>query len=250
MGWRVAAMTSRGARHEKTGQPCQDAHGWRAWPDGTLAIAVADGAGSASLAEVGAAIAVQSALKFLETTITSPAPKEGFLWRAWLEQTMQMAREAVVAEAMSRHRPLRDFATTLLLMLASPNLVAAAQIGDGAVVVAAPDSPLECVTRPAIGGEYLNETLFLTSGDSLAQVQYGVRETAVRQLAVFSDGLQMLALKMPAATPHAPFFNPLWRLVEPQANPVASGESLAQFLKSPRLAERTDDDLTLVLAAL
>ena len=242
-------MTARGVRHEKTGQPCQDAHGWRTWPDGILAVAVADGAGSASLAEVGAAIAVQTAIQFLQTTLPTPAPQEAFLWRTWLEQTMLVAREAVVMEAMARHRPLRDFATTLLLLLASPRLVAAAQVGDGAVVVSGQDSPLECVTRPSAGGEYINETMFLTSGEALEQVQYGVREIKVRQLAVFSDGLQMLALKMPGATPHAPFFNPLWRLVEPQADPVASGESLARFLKAPRLAERTDDDLTLVLAA-
>jgi len=154
-----------------------------------------------------------------------------------------------VMEALARHRPLRDFATTLLLMLASPRLLVAAQVGDGAVVVSGENSRLECITHPASGGEYLNETLFLTSEEVLERVQYGVHDAPVKHLAVFSDGLQMLALKMPGASPHAPFFNPLWRLVEPQANPVASSESLAHFLKSPRLAERTDDDLTLVLAA-
>ena len=242
-------MAARGARHEKSGAPCQDAHAWRVWPNGMLAIAVADGAGSASLAEVGSAVAVQTALAFIHKTLPTPVPHEKSLWRAWLGQTLQITREAVVAEAMSRHRPLRDLATTLLLILASRDLAVAAQVGDGAAVVNGPHSGLEALTRPPSGGEYLNETLFLTSAEALDRVQYGVHDGPVKQLAAFSDGLQMLALKMPEGIPHGPFFNPLWRLVEPQTNPVAGTESLARFFKSPRLLERTDDDLTLVLAA-
>ena len=248
-GWRVAAMAARGARHEKSGAPCQDAHGWRAWPNGMLAIAVADGAGSASLAEVGSAVAVQTALAFIHKTLPTPVPRVESLWRAWLGQTMQVTREAVVAEAMSRHRPLRDLATTLLLILASRDLAVAAQVGDGAAVVNGPGPALAALTRPPSGGEYLNETLFLTSAEALNQVQYGVHDAPVSQLAAFSDGLQMLALKMPGGIPHGPFFHPLWRLVEPRTDPVAGTESLARFFKSPRLLERTDDDLTLVLAA-
>jgi hypothetical protein len=34
-----------------------------------------------------------------------------------------------------------------------------------------------------------------------------------RHVAVFSDGLPMLALKMPVGSPHAPFFMPLFHFM-------------------------------------
>lgn len=49
--WRVAAASVRGTTHEKTGQPCQDAHCWEQLPESVLVAAVADGAGSAALGE-------------------------------------------------------------------------------------------------------------------------------------------------------------------------------------------------------
>jgi hypothetical protein len=67
-------------------------------------------------------------------------------------------------------------------------------------------------------------------------------------LALFSDGLQMLALKMPPGTPHPPFFAPLMRFVAQTRDRATAEEHLRGFLQSPRIAERADDDLTLVLA--
>ncbi|NJK69758.1 MAG: protein phosphatase 2C domain-containing protein, partial [Microcoleus sp. SU_5_3] len=56
--WQVVAASVTGTSHEKRSQPCQDAHCWRLLPNNVLAAAVADGAGSAALAEIGAKIAV------------------------------------------------------------------------------------------------------------------------------------------------------------------------------------------------
>jgi serine/threonine protein phosphatase PrpC len=60
--WRVVGASVVGTAHEKTGQPCQDAHGWRILPDNVLIAAVADGAGSAALGEIGAQVAVRAVL--------------------------------------------------------------------------------------------------------------------------------------------------------------------------------------------
>ena len=60
----------------------------------------------------------------------------------------------------------------------------------------------------------------------------------------------MLALKMPEATPHAPFFSPLFRFMAQVADEAAAKEQLEAFRCSERVRERTDDDLTLLLAAL
>ncbi|GIW78307.1 MAG: hypothetical protein KatS3mg105_0114 [Gemmatales bacterium] len=58
----------------------------------------------------------------------------------------------------------------------------------------------------------------------------------------------MLALKMPQATPHPAFFSPLLRLLAETPKLDHAEAQLEGFLLSPRIAERSDDDLTLVLA--
>jgi hypothetical protein len=70
------------------------------------------------------------------------------------------------------------------------------------------------------------------------------------KIAVFSDGLQRLALNMAANTAHDPFFTPFFTVLS--AATAAQEEllqtELAQFLQSPAVNERTDDDKSLVLA--
>jgi hypothetical protein len=60
----------------------------------------------------------------------------------------------------------------------------------------------------------------------------------------------MLALKIPPGIPHAPFFSPLFQFVTDMTDAVVANEQLGTFLRSPRVTERADDDLTLFLAAL
>jgi hypothetical protein len=98
-------------------------------------------------------------------------------------------------------------------------------------------------------GEYVNETTFLTSPEALQTAQVGVWRGMPRYIAAFSDGLQMLALKMPAGLPHAPFFTPLFRFVASMTDATDAQDQLATLLRSPRVREHTDDDVTLLLAA-
>jgi len=251
--WQVVGTSVRGTSHEKTGLPCQDAFAWERTPHGILIAAVADGAGTAALADVGATLAARTAVSTLRAAASGDTgglldafPEEP-PWESLLRHAVQAALAAVEAEAASRQTKLRDLASTLIVVAATPDLVAAAQIGDGAAVVADDAGTLRAVTAPA-SGEYLNETVFLTSPGALDALQCVVWRGRAAHLAVFSDGLQMLALKMPAATPHAPFFAPLFRFAAGQgADPDASGE-LAGFLSSAGVRQRTDDDLTLLLA--
>ncbi len=244
----MLAASVRGASHERTRQPCQDALVWRVCKPGCLCAAVADGAGSAPLAEVGSSIAARAACDSLETFLAhAPAPPDEPALRKALEGAMAAARKALEDEAKKRECPLRDLATTLCLLVAGPRLAGAAQIGDGAVLAGERTPDLATLTRPA-SGEYLNETVFLTADDALAQVQYTVRPGAFRQAALFSDGLQMLALKLPDGAPHAPFFTPLFQYLAAAEDLAHAGGQLQAFLQSPRITQRTDDDLTLLLA--
>ena len=89
----------------------------------------------------------------------------------------------------------------------------AAQIGDGAIVV--DDGELRPATWPA-QGEYANSTHFLTDGDALDNVQCAVLGP-VRRIALFSDGLQALALHYASRAAHEPFFAPFFSYLETAA---------------------------------
>lgn len=243
--WHVVGACVAGLSHIRSGQPCQDACLREILPDGTLLIAVADGAGSRPLADVGAALAVQTALAETRRLLTEQ-PLAAIDWSALLQTAFAAARTAIEAEAARRNSPAVDLAATLLLAVATTELIAVGQVGDGAVVVRTGDD-IAAVTAPA-HGEYINETTFLTSPDALEKAQWVVRSERIDALAVFSDGLQMLALKMPQGTAHVPFFRPLFSFAARSLEPLEAEHQLRAFLQSPRITARADDDLTLVLA--
>ena len=255
-GWRVVAGSVRGTSHEKTGQPCQDAHHWQQLPSGILVAAIADGAGSAILGEVGATVATQAAVQVMESQLRlqnledeERSPGCSDRYRELLHNALKAALIEVEAEALRQQAKVRDLAATLILVIATPALVAAAQVGDGAAVVGDAAGELQALTAPQ-HGEYINETTFLISADALETAQVNVWSGAATHIAVFSDGLQRLALKLPAGNPHAPFFSPLFRFITDTTDAAIAQEQLMAFLHSPRITERTDDDLTLLLATL
>lgn len=249
--WRVVAASVRGTSHIKSGLPCQDALRWQTARGGWLLAALADGAGSASLAEVGAGIAVDRGIEALSAQVESRSKSHAAAdeeWRAGLVAALTSAREAVLDAARERKVEARELASTLTLLAVSPEIAVAAQIGDGAALASAPPEALACLTRPMVA-EYLNETTFLISETALESAQTVVRRGRWRHASLLCDGLQLLALRLPEGTPHARFFDPLFGFVDRAADLTAASRELNAFLQSQRITERTDDDLTLLLAA-
>lgn len=245
--WRVVSASVSGTSHNSSGQPCQDAYHWEILPECVLVAAVADGAGSAALGEVGATVAAQTAVETVCTHIKLRSLKYDEDWRSLVADALQTAQMAVEAEAAARQVKVRDLATTLILVVVTPELVAAVQVGDGAAVVGDRQGNIIALTAPQ-SGEYINETTFLISPDVVEVAQVTVWHGTTAHIALFSDGLQMLALKLPEGTPHAAFFSPLFRFVEETTDENQAQEQLVAFLRSPRVTARTDDDLTLLLA--
>jgi serine/threonine protein phosphatase PrpC len=165
-------------------------------------------------------------------------------------ETFQNARTALEQLGEEHDEPLRSFATTLTCLVATPEQLVVGQLGDGAVVAVGEDGDLNTVTTLQ-RGEYANETNFLTQDQALDLVTIQVIDEQVQALAVMSDGLTRLALKRPNNEPHPPFFKPLFAFVESSASsndPAQANDALIEFLTSPRVCERTDDDKALVLA--
>jgi hypothetical protein len=241
--WRVIGASVRGTSHARGDVACQDAHAWRRLPGGALALAVADGAGSAAHAEAGARAAAAAAVDALAAA--APTVHDGG-WTALLDAALAAALNAVESAAAARGVEPRELSTTLIACVLAADSVTVAQVGDGAVIAAEGDG-MRALTVPA-SGEFANETVFLTSPGAVEAAQRTAWRGSARHLAVFTDGLQGLALKHPARTPHEPFFAPLFAFAAEQRDTQGAEAQLAAFLSGPRVTARSDDDITLVLA--
>ena len=241
--WRVIGASVRGTSHARGDVACQDAHAWRRLPGGALALAVADGAGSAAHAEAGARAAAAAAVDALAAAASTV--RDGG-WTALLDAALAAALNAVEAAAAARGVEARELSTTLIACVLAADSVTVAQVGDGAVI-AAEGEGMRALTVPA-SGEFANETVFLTSPGAVEAAQRASWRGTARHLAIFTDGLQGLALKHPAKTPHEPFFVPLFAFAAEARDAHDAEAQLADFLSGPRVTARSDDDITLVLA--
>jgi len=262
-GWRWAAASIAGTSHRAAGTDCQDAHAAAVRSDGVLVAAVADGAGSAPHSARGAAVAAAAAVGTLlrdggpaggGSEGTRAADRDVEARRARdaerLAAALQAARAAVQVLADAEGWPVRDLACTLSCAIVRPEGVLAAQIGDGLIVAVGPDGVVTAVTMPQ-RGDYANETTFLTSEGAVAAALDAMTRADVDVAAVvlLTDGLLRLALDVATATPHAAFFQPLARFAAAIDDVEKATAHLAAFLDSPRVRARTDDDLTLLVAA-
>lgn len=249
-GWHLAAAQKRGTSHETTGEVCQDVYGLAMLSPEILVMAIADGAGSAKYAEVGAGLAVSKGLEELCARLDEAGDGlDETNLKDILYAALAAARDAVETEAAARQVSAHELAATLILVIVRPELIAAAQVGDGATVIADESGKLIGLTLPPLE-EYINETTFITSAEALRTAQTLVWRGRAARLAALSDGLQLLCLKWPERLPHEAFFAPLFHFIGSAADELQADHELANFLSSEKIKELTDDDLTLVLASL
>ena len=248
--WQVVAASVCGTSHIKNSQLCQDAHHWQVLPNSILIAAVADGAGSATLGKVGAMVAVKTAIKYISTQdVDQEILRNDAAVRSLLLDTIVASKQAVEDEAVGCSSSSQDLATTLIIVVATPEMGAVAQIGDGMAVVKDTQGNLIALTTPD-HGEYINQTTFLTTVDALYTTQVKIYREPITNIGLLTDGLQMLAMNMAGGEPHNPFFAPLFEFVSKAEDQTVASEQLVNFLRSERITQRTDDDLTLVLAGL
>jgi hypothetical protein len=213
-----------------------------------LVLACADGAGSAEFSQEGSRLAclkvVEEAARFVNEGGSVAAMDDGTL-PLWFEQ----AAENIAVQAELEQRKPRDYACTLLVAILDDSGSAFAQLGDGAIVTGHVDQAYAPVFWPQ-SGEYANTTYFITEPEHLNHIQVELRSAPVEEVALFTDGLQMLALRFDDQSAHSPFFFPMFQ----QLRRESPGEvdrlvaPLAEFLNSPPVNARTDDDKTLLLA--
>ena len=251
MTWRLVAASVKGSSHAASNTPCQDSN-WASPNEGdatlpVLCAFVADGAGSACRGGDGAEIAMSAAAQFLKKRIRYG----GFVAdETVLLECMDEVRRQIQLSAEAASLTPRDYACTFLGVVSAASRTALIQIGDGGIVV----DFGEGLSLPIVpmSGEYANMTYFVTDEDATTHVQTRAFPSGLKNLAVFTDGVQRLAINMAANTPHAPFFAKFFQVLSQAAleDEEMLQDALLAFLSSEPVSAKTDDDRTLVLASL
>lgn len=248
MMWKVLAKSVQGSSHKRLQTVCQDAcqtalHQVGGLP--VLVLAASDGAGSAEHSDIGSQIACRAiqdriAEKLRDQADFLPITQDEAL--SWYEYV----RAEIQQEAEARSVPTRELACTLLVAVIGESGAAFCQIGDGAIVIR-DQTELRPVFWPQ-SGEYANTTNFITSSRIDQDLMFEWYAAPIDDVSMFTDGLQSVALNYATRRAHQPFFAPLLDALRKQLDPVELLGPLQSFLESTNLTDRTDDDLTLILA--
>lgn len=221
-----------------------------------ILIAIAsDGAGSAKWGDVGSRlicnIIKQEILGFLE---------KGFHLRDITRETaagwIEIFLDEVFNIGKDRGKTIRDYACTLVGAIIGLHEEVYFQIGDGAIVVLPRHYPKEykCIFWPQ-RGEYANTTFFATEEDAVDKhLKFRgteAEEDEIINIAVFTDGIQHLALHYESRSPYPGFFKPVFKALDylKIKNTEEINTFLEAFLSSNKINDKTDDDKTLIMAA-
>lgn len=244
--WVVIGASVQGTAHIRLSLPCQDAHAYRVINADVVVAAVADGLGSAALANVGAGLAVSRAVACLERAFNEPKPPDEISWPRLVRESFILARQELEDEALRNQAELRDYATTLILTVLGPNGLVVGHIGDGAVVAAMEDGSLVLVSGPQ-NDEYINVTYPLTMPEAAEQAEYITLSEKILAVALLTDGIQGVSIRSVDNSPHLPFFDPLFRQLPGVKDELKASQNLAEFMASRQISSHTDDDKTLLL---
>jgi hypothetical protein len=265
--WLLTGGTALGSAHADSGLACQDSVAWWTKDDGqqgalVAVAALADGAGSARLAEIGSQTAVAHVIRlakclagvaepadddersFLKAASEcSVAPEDADAEAVCLATALfAAARRAIHQAALDRETDLQDLATTLMIALVTTQSLVVGQVGDGVIGVRLRTGEVIGPAAPQ-RGEYANEATFITSGDDLPEISLAsLAVSDVDAFGISSDGMRLLITSNPVAgTPYSPFFDDVFAA-------VASGmgsDALTRFLEQAE--DRTGDDKSLVI---
>ncbi|WP_448266952.1 PP2C family serine/threonine-protein phosphatase [Nostoc sp. DSM 114159] len=250
MNWKAVARYEIGTSHQKQGIGCQDYGDYRILND-VIVGAVADGAGSAKHSDVGSRLTVETVLKCFSEINEFPQKQDSQpLCKEEAQKVFAEIVNKVITElqkqADEEDYSVNDLACTLLVFVATPDWVAAMQIGDGFIVMRSQESEYQLLFQPD-KGEFANETTFITSTNALKEMQVEVISEKQEFICASTDGLEKVAIRLSDWQPFSPFFKPLEEYLHEPVNPEDEDKYLIEFLNSERLNSRTDDDKTLLL---
>ncbi len=243
--WQAVGQSAQGTSHVASSTPCQDAQEYRAFDTGEGAgciIAVSDGAGSAAKADIASKLATVTAIEEFIAMEKHPSS----INRDDMLAVFQKVRERLLEAAKNDGAEWRDYSCTLLIAGLSSTTCVFAQVGDGCIVTGN-ESGFKAVTWPH-NGEFANQTTFVVSSTFPAALQFESMQRDFDFVALFTDGIQDLALTYATKTVHDRFFPSFRNGLLKAEDTTSLLIPLLQFLNSSAVNQRTDDDKTLAMA--
>lgn len=245
--WRWALASKIGTSHLRMGTRKQDATSCFSYESKDTSIVcaiVADGAGSAPFGGEGASLVCRILKESVKTHYlnSNGLPSSELVW-SWID----CIRDSLTLAAENRSIKKQSFASTLVFLLIMEDKLLVAHIGDGAIVGRKADF-WEALSWPE-NGEYASTTYFITD-DPFPNARIFELKGEYDAFALFTDGIEDLALDQMNKVPHSPFFA---KMLEPLDKISKTGKvlelskALGSFLESERVCERTDDDKSLIL---
>lgn len=253
LGWRLHGLSVTGYRHKVDGIPCQDACGHRSRAqDDVFVLAVADGAGSRPRAKEGAELAIALVRERFAAAPVGRIPVHDV--RYYLQEEFEKVRRAFVQET-GIHR--NDYATTLTVVVHTPDWLGYLSVGDGFAVlrsgIESERPQFHLLPQPLPVSEYGNEAFFVTSDDVGERLVTGcVVDQGVTGIMLSTDGLTQAALLSPGNVnkrPNDAFVSKVLGALERDGiAPEDEERELAALLASSRLARANADDKTVLRA--
>ncbi len=249
MSWKTIGKSVIGTSHSSADKQCEDALQYKIILDHKgkevlLAIA-SDGAGSAKFAKEASNIATYFGIEILTHFIKDHTKIK--------EASIVLMVETLVEEftrfSEIANEPLSEYSCTLLGCVLYNTSSVFFQIGDGAIIRDDGNDGYVTVWWPQ-NGEYANTTCFITDDNALANLRILVMDEPIKEVALLTDGLQMLALNNETSTVHQPFFNGLFkwlRFAQKEEEIEILNNKLEEYLSGDIINNRTDDDKTLFL---
>ena len=243
------AARCRGVSHVSSGIRLQDASACfspKTAPEIFVGL-ISDGAGSAALGGEGASLICRT----LTTEIRghfrndSALPEDSAI-HDWIDKT----RDRINTLASRRGLTAADFAGTLVGIISNGCNTVTFHVGDGCIVVLSKrDNRWVSASWPQVG-EYASTTYFVTDEPG-ARLRINRHQLDISAIAMFSDGVERLALDFSSQEPSVKFFEPIAAplFASPKKGKcILLREKLGAFLESPIVNSRTDDDKTLIVA--
>lgn len=241
MTWKAIGESVAGTSHIAIDKGCDDAVRY-VIADDVLIACVSDGAGSAIYGAAAATYCIDTMIRLLSVT--------GNWTEADIYKAVEDVYSGLQALAVEHGTELNEWSCTLLGCCINAYGAIYFQVGDGAIVAGSAPGQYHHIWWPH-NGEYQNVTAFVVDDPSLSNLKIKVVDIIPAEVAIFTDGLQMLALNYEQQLPHQPFFNGLFpslRMADTPERRSILAQKLASYLDSKPINDRTDDDKSLFLA--
>lgn len=182
--WVDLCHEERGRGHIAADIPCQDKT-YAIEKDGVSVIALSDGAGSAKLSHFGAEKITEKIARYLVENFETIYRNEDA--NAVREEIVKEANETAIGLAEELSCEKKDLACTLLAVAVKDDRYILMHCGDGIIGFMRGDE-LKVATEP-MNGEFANETVFITSHNSVQCLRLAKGNlNGIRAFVLMSDG--------------------------------------------------------------